>query len=441
MSSDLPAKNRKLRVGAYLGTAKIEILSGEPERYEYALLMLDSLALYYGHHAEALSWKTKIMVDMIDQSASPDEQADYVNKLVAYTDTLRMTCENKDIKKKYRKHCEKFTDEAKASVNKYWRQFYNAGVEQKDEIARIATEIADGVDDDTKEFYDKQLVALSDSSLKNLSMAIVLDPVDARSYIGLGSIYKDQNKLVESIKWLKLGLDRSEDRKPLLTTIAYIYIDQDDYCSAIPYFREYIDIDTTDIATINNLSVCFNNCNMFDSATVMYHRIIEIDSENAGALRGLADYHFTMGRFAGDSARQYRDAKDDKQMEAWLAKRDLDFDSARVYQKQVFELTPDQMEAAERYGMFSYLLGKYEEAAVGYARANEIDPTIADNWSTLGDCYVNLKKFAEAAKAYEHLVEIKPDKLEIWERLSELYIMTDQPKKRSAADKKISALK
>ena len=54
-------KNRKLTVGAYISSAKIEIVSGEMERYETAIVYLDSLFKNYGPHAEGLHLMSQIM--------------------------------------------------------------------------------------------------------------------------------------------------------------------------------------------------------------------------------------------------------------------------------------------------------------------------------------------------------------------------------------------
>ena len=49
-------KPRKLPASAYIKSAKIHILSGNTERYEQAVAMLDSLFMYYGPNAEGLYW-------------------------------------------------------------------------------------------------------------------------------------------------------------------------------------------------------------------------------------------------------------------------------------------------------------------------------------------------------------------------------------------------
>ena len=93
-------KGRKLSVGAYLKTAKIEILSADLKRYEYAIAMLDSLFMHYGPHAEGLYLMGQIMVDHIDRTSGLTEKAPYLETMVAYFDSLRIWCADKEIKKR-----------------------------------------------------------------------------------------------------------------------------------------------------------------------------------------------------------------------------------------------------------------------------------------------------------------------------------------------------
>ena len=90
--------------------------------------MLDSLFLYYGPHSQALGLMGQIMVDFVESKTTADAKSPYVTKMIAYFDTLRITCENKDIKKKYRKKCDQLVEEADSTIVKYWREFYNRGI-------------------------------------------------------------------------------------------------------------------------------------------------------------------------------------------------------------------------------------------------------------------------------------------------------------------------
>ena len=81
---------RKLPVGAYIKSAKIEILSGEIERYQNAIILLDSLFIHYGPHAEGIYWMGQIEVDYIDRAASPMEKKPHVERFKSFTDSLHI---------------------------------------------------------------------------------------------------------------------------------------------------------------------------------------------------------------------------------------------------------------------------------------------------------------------------------------------------------------
>jgi cytochrome c-type biogenesis protein CcmH/NrfG len=103
-------------------------------------------------------------------------------------------------------------------------------------------------------------------------------------------------------------------------------------------------------------------------------------------------------------------------------------------------LKPDDAFAAEEYGVVEAIKGSYENAAVAFERLTQLDPERAENWTWLGDCYLNLKKFEQAIPAYEQVVELDPTSRDIWERLLDLYNETGDQVKAAAAEKKLKEL-
>ena len=129
---------RKLPAGAYIKSAKIEIVSGDIERYPTAIALLDSLFLHYGPHAEGLDLMRKVMVDYVEKASSPEAKMPHVEGMIAYYDSLKMCCESKDIKSKYKKGCKEFLRTADSTNVDYWRRFYNDGIEQLNRIEETA---------------------------------------------------------------------------------------------------------------------------------------------------------------------------------------------------------------------------------------------------------------------------------------------------------------
>jgi len=449
----IAGRGRKLPVDAYIKTAKIEIISGEEERYHTAIAMLDSLFIHYGHHAEGLYWMGKINGDFIEKRASLKEKLPYLETMVAYIDSLHQCCENQDIKKKYRKKCETFTSEMDSIKEFYWRNYYNAGVEQVTEVEELMETVQQEEDSSSLAYYETRLEAQLDSCKDNMTLAIAIDPVDARPYIGLASAYEQAGDIETAVEWLIEALERAADRQELLSKIAYTYIGQNLYLEAIPFLKENIDIREADeqamtdtayaariAGTMYNLSVCYSNSEQYDSAFAMYQRILVLDPLNVSVISSTGRYYTMKARTANDSASHYQSQGNEEQTTKWREAKDAMFDSARVFFKQAFELKQDNLLVCVEYGIVCALLLDNEGAAVAFTRATELDPGDADNWTSLGDAHLNLKDFTKAAQAYEKTVELKPDNKPVWETLKALYLELGNREKMAEADARIKSL-
>jgi len=437
-------KIRKLPPSAYVKSAKIEILSGDPKRYRLAVALLDSLFMHYGPHAEGLDLMGKIMVDGMEKAANPINKQPYVLKMVAYFDSLRACCDNKDIKKKFRKDCDKVVLLADSTEVKFWREYYNLGIEQLNYVQELASELESETDSSTRVFTENTRDANIDSCIANFNLAIMIDPRDYQPYVATGNAYEYKKDFPTAIEWLSQGLDKVSNREKLLLPIAYDNIRLDQYCDAIPFLKEYADIVPIDSAmaqdVFKHLSSCYNNCQMYDSAASVYLTILEHDPENTEILTSMGRYFNQVARSASDSGKEARSAEDDTRADLWQGKQQEAIDSSIVYFRQVFELKPDDIFAAEEYGMVSAIRGNYEDAVVAFTALTELDPEKVENWTSLGDCHLYLKDFVNAIPAYEKVVALEPDNRSTWERLKGLYVETRQKDKQAEAEKKLKEL-
>lgn len=431
---------RKLPVSAYLKTAKIEILSGEPERYEYAVAMLDSLFMHYGPHAEGLYLMGQIMVDGIETTPNLEAKGAYLEKMVAYFDSLKMCCADKKIKKSYKKDCKKFITIADSLSIKYWRQFFNDGIRQLGLAEEIQKDLESVTDSSARSFIEEGLKANVDSSIENVKLSIVAIADSVRPYLIIDKAYGMKGEYQSGIEWLRKGFDKSDDPAIIQLSIAYDYIMLNDYCGAIPYYRDYIANAPKDVGTLKNLAICYNNCGMYDSAVAVYYNILAVEPENADIVSSIGRYFNTLARTASDSASKYQQEDNDEMAETWADKKQAAFDSSRVYFRRAFEIRPEAL-TAEQYGLVCALLGDYEEATIGFRKLTELEPQRADNWTSLGDCHLSLKQFKDAASAYEKVVELEPDNIRVWEHLKDLYFETKQNAKHAEAEKKLKELK
>ncbi len=447
---------RKLPAKAYVMSAKIEILgyvdSHERERIELAVAMLDSLFMHYGPHSEGYYWYTQIQWDLAEEKSDLKERLPIVEKAVTYADSLKWSCGNKDVNKKYRKKCEEFDEEMDSIKVVQWRDYYNSGVKQITEVEEQMEAVRVETDSSALAYYQTRLDALVDSCQDNMALAVTIDSTDAKPFIGLANVNEKIGDFKKAIEYLERALPKADDRNQILSEIAYNYIRDDDYCGSIPWFREYVDSMTINeqamqdpnnqvavIGTAHNLASCYNNCSEYDSAYVIFQRILSFDPVDGKALTGAGRYHQHRGREASDSARAY-DETDEATSDRWHEVRNEHFDSARVLLKQAFEANSDDAGIAAEYGLMAAILENYEEASIPFARACELEPDNYDYWISLGDCNLSLHDWAAAAEAYEHVVELQPDNKKVWEQLSDLYLELRNPERRSEILQKLESM-
>lgn len=435
-------RGRKLPVGAYLKSAKIEILSGDMKRYVTAIALLDSLFMHYGPHSEAMFLMGQIEVDYIDKTANPEDKYPHVERLVAYNDSLNLCCDkdNKDVKKKYKKDCKKFIQMTDSVNVKYWREFYNAAVEQMNYIKEIKNDISMESDSSVIERFNQDIKANVDSSSANYKLCLLLNESDARVYIGLGSLFEKVKDYDKAIEWMTKGLEYTEDRDKILLPIAYNYFNKTDYPGAIPYLKEYVDRNPEDTANMGYLVICYNASKKFDSSFIYNQHILSVVPENVDALNSIGHYYGTFSREANDSTRAYQDAGNDAKAKEWTEIKNNNIDSSITYYERSIASFSDDTRIHELYATYTYIRGQFVKAISSFDKLTELQPEISDHWSSLGDCYIQTKEFDKATTAYEKVVEIDPKNKAVWEQLVSLYGELEQPTKKAEAQKKLKSL-
>ncbi len=447
-------RTRKLPAKAYISSAKIEILGATQDttRIYTAMAMLDSLFMHYGPHSQAYYWYSQINWEIANNVSDLKLKLPFVTAAIAYADSLKASCDNKDIKKKYRKDCDDFDEEMDSIRVDQWRHYYNLGVEQITEVEDLMVTVKVEEDSASLAYYQTRLDALVDSCQDRMALAIIIDGDDPKPYIGIASINEKTGNFEQAIKYMKMAVPRSDDTCSMKVEVAYDYIRMEDYCGAIPWFKEYVDcmsgreevMENPDnraaiLSTAHNLVSCYNNCEQYDAGYATLHQILSSDPADTKALQGAGRYHQHMGRQASDSASNYRQS-DEAAAAAWQETRDMRFDSSIVFLAQAFELSPDNADMAAEYGLLLAIRQRFEEAQVGFARACELQPGEADFWISLGDCEIQRHQWEAAAAAYEHVVELQPENKKVWESLGDLYKQLQNTVRHAEIQEKLKTL-
>jgi len=428
---------RKLPAKAYITSAKIDVMEGRPEE---AVALLDSLFMNYGCHSEGLNLMAQIMVDYVTKAPTPKGKEPLVIKMVAYFDSLRMCCSDEKVDKKYNKDCDKLIEKADSIEVQFWREFYNGGLEQLTTLQEFSRELAGAADSQTMDFYRKAIDAKADTSIANMSLAIMIDSSDNRPYVAIGSILEGQKKYEDAINWFVKAIKYTDDSSSILPSIAYNYVNIDKYCDAIPYFEQFYRFNPADLSNATNLTICYIRCEMDDKAIATYKQMLTVDSTHPEALLGLGNFY---RRDAGElikSARLLAEEKKEAEAKFKREKGNILFDSAAHYYERYIRAYPDSISGYYEFGVINFILGRYNKAAEAFKNLAELEPSKVDNWISLGDSYFSLNDFKSAIPAYEKAVELTPTDKILWERLSFLYLETGNPSKKAEADKKLESL-
>lgn len=439
-------KARKLTADAYIKTAKIEIGYVDTTRYAYATVMLDSLFLYYGPYAEGYYWIAKMQIDVNEKNGDLKKKHPYITRAMAYLDSLHMVCADKNAKPNNKKGCDKFVQELDSIKVFYWRTYYNNGVDQLKRITEQTDNLKTETDSSIRLESYKIITQNTDSCLDNMNLAIAIDPGDSRAYIGIANAYEKQDSIARSTEWLMKGLEHAkvpEERLPLVQQLAVSTGSAGNYCDAAKYFGQWVELiakDSTAVETMSNLAICLNGCGMYDSALTVQREILRLSPGNASALTGIGKYYSEIANWASDSSKAHEDSKDSVGAKKWLNIRANRLDSAKASFKQVFDMYPDSMTVAEHYGLICASRGDYANAVMAFERITRLDPTNADAFASLGDCYFYMKRFKDAIAPYEKVVEAQPNNKAVLQQLKYLYHEQSMTAKEAAVDARLKNL-
>ena len=433
---------------ALLSGAKIAIVEGRPNE---ALGLLDTISINYGPVPEAYQWTFRVYADKLDAASGLDAKRPNLEMLLTYIDSLHMVCDGsieiKD-KKKLTKDCGEYIQLADSTKVKYFRLFYNQGHEQIKALERLAGDLKNETDSSRIEYIRGEIQENIDSCIANMSMAIMVDSAEFSPYVAIADAYDRAENYDQATAWMTRGYDRAKDPTILSQQLAYYFIQNDDYCGAIPFLKSYVEKNQDDLTTMGYLAACYNNCGLtpnkriyLDSAMAVNRQILARSPEQPDILEAGGRYFLTQAQTLLDSANSARQGGDEANARRFDAARREMFDSSRTYFKKAWDLKPDDAMLAEQYAFTSAILEDCESAVTGFEVVAKAYPDDVGNWTSMGDCYLRMAKFADAIRAYEKVAELTPDKVLIWENLSALYSHEGMNDKAASAAAKAKTLK
>jgi len=219
-----PIKDAK----ALITQTKIE-MRANPPRYKEAMDLLDTVLATSGPLPEAYFIRSTILGEFANKEYNLEKKIEYLAQMTANHDSLAMSCDNKDVKKKYKKECKKYIPITDSIETFYWKDCYNSGVgfvTKMDE--EFLPNIKTAADETAKTEAEDALKAAVDSSILHFRAAIATDQTDYRSYEGAGIAYDRLKMYDSSAAWFIKASEIVPDSINIIQNIAYAYIQKPD---------------------------------------------------------------------------------------------------------------------------------------------------------------------------------------------------------------------
>ncbi len=441
----LPAVAGRKRVkkgaGPMLSSGRIALFSSPP-RYEEAMAYFDTALTDYGMIPQAYFYRGNIFAEFANREYDFDGRIDFYNKMIGCYDSLRISCESKEVKKKYKSDCGDFQTVVDSIIVGLWGPNYNEGVRIIDRVDdKLKPNVANAVDSIELEAATAELMAVADTGKGYFRISIAVDPDEIRAMEGLGLLYDRLDNTDSALYYFKKAYAIDSEQVNLVQSIAYSYIQLKDWEQSIVFFKKLLIMIPDDINTILNAAVCFNNLQMFDSVLAYNHKAIAVDSSMASAFYDIGQIWLFRSQNYSDSIKHYKKDNNDSEAEKFVTLQNAALDSSSQYYCHAAELDETDAIALEQCAVVTMISGNYEDAAIKYGRLAKMSPQVFDFWVNLGDCYIKLQKFKKSIEPYEKATEIDPADVRLWEVLVDLYETQGFPDKAKSAEAKIKELR
>jgi tetratricopeptide (TPR) repeat protein len=217
-----------------------------------------------------------------------------------------------------------------------------------------------------------------------------LDPMDSRSYAGLGNVYVDQGRFADAVEQYQKAVKLREDYADAFMPLGYSLVRLNRYSDAISTYNQTLALEPDNPEIHNNLSYIYNHTNQYNEA-------IE-SSQRAIALLGVTGQAYKQGYQLRDQVLSHA-YKNLGNAYSGLKR----YGEAAEALKQATVIEPNNAAAHFNLGLTLYTGGRYSEAIQAYKEVIRIRPTLAPGHFNLALAYFAINDRAAAMAEYETL--------------------------------------
>jgi tetratricopeptide (TPR) repeat protein len=301
----------------------------------------------------------------------------------------------------YKQSLDKEILEYKQKMDIFLKEHKNKVEKETTKLAKISQEIQDA----TAEKPPKNTIATNELEKKILDAYRLQkeDKLDGsiNAWIELLSIAnKNENKELQEKSYFNLG---------------YLSVENNNYESAIGYYKKALAINPKQDEAYNNMIVAYGKLKQFDNAIKAFKKTIEINSENDDAYSNMGVIYIELGQFdnAIDSCKKAIEINP-KHNKAYTNTGNAyielgQFDNAIESYKKAIAINPKQYKAYYNMGVTYGKLQQFDNAIESYKKAIEINSEHDEAYNNMGVTYGELQQFDNAIESVKKALEINPN--------------------------------
>ncbi len=257
-----------------------------------------------------------------------------------------------------------------------------------------------------------------EAARKSFRRLIELRPRDTQAYTLLAMATIKCNRLDEFESAIGLALEIDPQNQTALEFLAKTNLEHGRFADAGRFFTKLLELRGDDADTLLALGLCFVRGNDYDSARMVYERVLEmqphnaIAHENLGALKKLAS--------AATPATPTAPQKNDASQIVALAKTSIqtgDILRAVSLLKSALAAQPDNADAVEILGKIRFGSNDFARARELFLKLTKLTPRVPGAWVNLALSSYKLDDVAAFEEALGHALELDPNN---WQTLTVL---------------------
>jgi tetratricopeptide (TPR) repeat protein len=217
-----------------------------------------------------------------------------------------------------------------------------------------------------------------DKAVSQMEALVVLKPQDAQNWLYMGQLYRKAGNPQLAQRAFQKALKQNANLADAMAGIGNLYLDQQDYTSALDLFGQAITIQPKNVEAWFGQALALHYLNRTDEEIQAYQQVLAIDPAQTGALQNLGNAYLKQKKAELAvscylRAVQREPRSEDLHYNLGVAYAGLkQYDKAVESYKKVLSINPDSGAAHNGLAICYYLTGDKKNARIHAVRAQQL---------------------------------------------------------------------